>query len=468
MRILPFLAFFFFFPIAETFLHATDSDLPPDMAGEQAPTFSETQEQKSARLAWWKEAHFGMFIHWGLYAQWGCHYQGKDGRGEHMMAHLKIPVAEYAKIADVFNPVKFDANEWATIAKNAGMKYMILTGKHHDGFAMFNSPSNDYNIVARTPFKRDPVKELAAACHAQGLKFGVYYSLGRDWSNPDWPGRNTWDFPDHSKEDFGKYFREKVKPQIKELLTQYGPIDIIWFDTPEKINKEQSTELRAYIHSLQPDCIVNDRIGNGQGDYNTREQGPQIFSGRSSASPWEGCMTINDNWGYEEGDENFKTPETIIRDLVDVVSNGGSLLLNVGPTGEGIIPAPEVTVLGKTGDWLKVNGQAIYGASRSPLGDWHRAPSPTEKDKKGQPIIGPTWDWRCTTQPGKLFITIFQWPTDVFKLNGVKDKVTAAYLLADPKHTPLHFTQDGTTVSITLPPQAPDPIASVVCLETGP
>src|SRR5260370_2432712 len=204
-----------------------------------------THEQ---RMQWWREARFGMFIHWGLYAQDGCFWKGQDGKTEHMMRHLKIPIAEYEKIANDFNPVKFNADAWVSVAQAAGMKYLVITSKHHDGFAMYDSKSDSYNIVARTPFKRDPIQELAAACRKQGLRFGVYYSLGRDSHDPDVPTRdgyrsNISDVPAERKKDFAKYFERKVKPQVRELLTQYGPIGVLWFDTPEKISKAQSQEL---------------------------------------------------------------------------------------------------------------------------------------------------------------------------------------------------------------------------------
>jgi alpha-L-fucosidase len=243
----------------------------------QALLGTESPDSVARRLHWWSEARFGMFIHWGLYAQDGCHWKGQDGKTEHMMRHLKIPLSEYAKIATEFNPTKFDAGQWARIAKGAGMKYMVITSKHHDGFAMWKSASSDYNIVARTPWKRDPIKELAEATRKEGLKFGVYYSLGRDWQDPDVPTKdgyrsNTWDYPDESKKVFARYFERKVKPQVKELLTQYGPIAVMWFDTPEQITKAQSEELLRLIHGLQPDTIVNARVGNRLGDYAVEEQ----------------------------------------------------------------------------------------------------------------------------------------------------------------------------------------------------
>ena len=261
----------------------------------------------------------------------------------------KIPIAEYTELAKRFNPVSFNADEWVKVAKNAGMKYLVITAKHHDGFAMYNSPSDPYNIVKTSAYGRDPLKALSEACKREGLRFCVYYSLGRDWHDPDVPtgtpgstksppGRrsNLIDFPDESKKDFSKYFERKVKPQVRELLTQYGPIGIMWFDTPERISKAQSVELLRMIRSLQPNCIVNVRIGNGLGDYGTPEQ--EIPSSKST-KPWETCMTLNGKWGYNKYDQNWKSTETLLRNLINITSKGGNYLLNVGPTEKESFPS---------------------------------------------------------------------------------------------------------------------------------
>lgn len=319
-------------------------------------------------LTWFKEAKFGLFLHWGLYSQTAGDWNGHPAKGgEHFMLYERIPVKTYATIANNFNPVKFNAEEWVRQAKAAGMKYIVYTTKHHDGFAMYNSAVSDYNIVKQTPFKKDPLAELADACKKHGLKLCLYYSLGRDWEDPDvptnWPvkaGRsNTWDFPNEDAKVFSRYFERKVKPQIKELLSNYGPIGVLWFDTPELISKKESAELRAWVAQLQPQCLVNSRIGGGYGDFSISEQTLDAASKKA----WEACITIGKNWGYSRHDSTWKSAEMLVRNLIDVVANNGNLLLNVGPMGNGAFPSWAVKRLDTIGAWMKINREAITGTS---------------------------------------------------------------------------------------------------------
>lgn len=329
---------------------------------------SNATAQAPDKMDWWKDAKFGMFMHWGLYSQTAGYWDGHIAKGnEHFMIHEKISLKEYGEIANDFNPVNYDADKWVLTAKNAGMKYIIITSKHHDGFAMFDSPSNDYNIKTRTPYAKDPMKELVAACHKHDMKFGFYYSLGRDWEDPDVPtnkpqkgGRsNLVDYPDEDIKVFSKYFKRKVKPQVKELLTQYGKIDVIWFDTPELISPEKSKELRDLILNIQPDCIINSRIGNNMGDYKVKEQ--EIIKGLK-IEPWESCITMGKNWGYIEYDTIYKSSELMTRQLLEIVSKGGNLLLNNGPTAKGEITDLAQERLAQMGDWIKRNSEGIYGS----------------------------------------------------------------------------------------------------------
>jgi alpha-L-fucosidase len=413
-----------------------------------------TQESAALarRLKWWSDARFGMFIHWGLYAHDGSFWKGQDGKTEHMMRHLKIPIVEYEKIAAEFNPTRFDADEWVRIAKNAGMKYMVITSKHHDGFAMYRSASNNFNIVEGSPWKRDPIRELADACKRQGLRFGVYYSLGRDWHDPDVPTdvkadgnrrSNTWDYPDEDKKDFSKYFERKVKPQVRELVTQYAPA-VMWFDTPEKITPAQSAELVRLIHSIKPDCIINQRVGNRLGDYAVREQ---EIPGSGEPQPWETCMTLNRHWGWHKMDDNWKSTEQLVQHLVDIASKGGNFLLNVGPTGEGIIPPPSVERLAQVGQWMKINGDAIYGTTASPL---RQQPSWGRITKK------------VTKSGTTLYLHVFNWPADGRLEVALKNKVGSAMLFSTGKK--LKATSGGSSIVVEVPTTAPGKASSTVVL----
>ena len=342
------------------------------------------------KMQWWNDAKFGMFIHWGLFSQTAGYWNGHKAKGsEHFMLYERILLKDYAKIANDFNPVKFDAEKWVLTAKKAGQKYIVITSKHHDGFAMFDSPSSNYNIKVRTPYAKDPMKELADACHKYGIKFGFYYSLGRDWEDPDvptnWPkkgGRsNLVDYPIEDAKVFNKYFERKVKPQITELLTQYGVIDIIWFDTPELISPAESKELLSLINKIQPKCIVNSRIGNKLGDYEVLEQ--EIVKGKKTAL-WESCITMSKNWGYIKYDSVYKSPELLVRQMLEIVSKGGNFLLNIGPTALGEITQPALDRFDIIGKWMAKNSEGIYGTRIWKVDGeiLENAPVATEKGKK--------------------------------------------------------------------------------------
>ena len=424
------------------------------------------------RMEWWQDARFGMFIHWGAYSKAGGAWHGETNHAEWLQFSAKIPLAEYTEYAKTFDPESFNADEWVEIAKNAGMKYLVVTTKHHDGIAMFDSKSSPHNIVKLADLKFDPIKELSEACHKQGIHFCTYYSLGRDWQDPDVPtgskGKtapgwrsNLVDYPNEEDKEFSKYFERKVKPQVRELLTNYGPIGVMWFDTPEQITPEQSAELLKLIRSLQPDCIVNARIGNGLGDYGTPEQ---TIPSDIGSEPWETCMTLNGHWGYNKADDDWKSYESLLRNLIDIVSKGGNYLLNVGPTGEGVIPEPSVERLSEIGKWLSLNGEAIYGCDATPFGQELGAIDKTNTDKKGKPKFNTKWDWRCTTKPGVLYLHLFNWPEDgSFELPGLESEVAKILLLADGRAC--KFEQSDGILTIDLPQHAPDEIASVIRIE---
>ena len=435
---------------------------------------TETPAQRDARMAWWREARFGMFIHWGLYSIPAGEWHGKrtDHIGEWIMNDLSIPVADYKAFAKDFNPTGFSAHDIVALAKSAGMKYIVITSKHHDGFAMFDSKVDPFNIVAATPYKRDPLKELAEECRKQGVKLGFYYSQSQDWTAP---GGGAAIRGDHNKDtghwdkaqdgSFDNYLHKKSIPQIKELLENYkGYPIVVWFDTPGKaMTPERSAEVVKLLNKY-PNLIWNNRLGGTyKGDTETPEQyiPAQGYPGRD----WESCMTMNDTWGFKYYDTNFKSTEVLLRNLIDIASKGGNYLLNIGPDSKGVVPQPEVERLQQMGQWLKVNGEAIYGTSATifdtPTGTF----STTEKGRDGKPKFIPTWDWRSTTKGSKVYVEIFNW-TGSFHVDKMPRKVTGAYLLGDKLKKGLKFTQNGSALDVQLPVKALDPIATVLVLTT--
>jgi len=450
----------------------------------------ETSEQRDARMGWWRDAKFGMFIHWGVYAVPAGLHKGKPTptRGfpfdaAWTMLNYEIPVAEYKEFAKEFNPVKYNAEEWVKLAKEAGMKYIVFVTKHHDGFAMFDTKVSDWNIVQAAPYGKDPLKDLADACRKHGIKLGFYYSQAQDWVNGGPAHLGHWDkAQDRNMDD---YIDKVAIPQVRELLSNYGEFPaVLWWDTPTDMHANRARRIYEAVHALRPGIIQNNRLGGGfKGDSETPEG--HIPAQGYPGKDWETCMTMNGSWGYKSDDHAWKSTETLIRNLVDIASKGGNYLLNVGPTAEGIIPEPSVERLKAIGAWMKVNGEAIYGTGPTPFGAEAGKEDPVLRHEKGnpkkiipsdspaykdaEPLFNPAWVWRCTTKPGKLFITIFDWPENgKFEIPAVKEKITKAYLLADPQQTALKATQSDTGVSIALPEKAPDPIASVVCLETEP
>lgn len=420
---------------------------------------------QDAKMQWFREAKFGLFIHWGLYAIPAGEWNGKPiaGIGEWIMNRAKIPVTEYEQLATQFNPVKFDAEAWVQMAQDAGMKYIVITSKHHDGFAMYHSAVSKYNVYDATPFHRDPLKELALACARHGIKFGFYYSQSQDWHERNGAG-NTWDFGPDDAKDYDQYLRAKAEPQVKELLTNYGPICLIWFDTARMMTGERGPRFLDIVHTLQPATLIDGRLGV-PGDY--RSMGDNSIPNQVVQGDWEVPATLNHTWGFKKDDTDWKTPEDLTFKLVDIVSKGGNYLLNVGPTSEGVIPQASQDNLRAVGRWLKVNGEAIYGAGPTPFGNELGAADPTAVDKNGRPVFHASTDWRCTTKPGKLYITLFKWPAGTFELAKVKGKVTKAYLLGDTAKKSLKVTQTGDRISVALPEQAPAGIATVLVLEAA-
>jgi len=401
-------------------------------AAAQPVPASAVDPQKEARLAWFRDAKYGLFIHWGLYAIPAGEWKGErvPGIGEWIMNRAKIPVAEYERLAAQFNPVKFDADAWVQLAHDAGMKYIVITSKHHDGFALFKSPASRFNIVDATPFKRDVLKELAAACAKRNMRLGFYYSQAQDWHEPNGAG-NNWDFVPNAQKDFDQYLRDKAEPQIREILTNYGPVALIWFDTPQLMTPERARRFTDLVRSIQPQTLIDGRLG-AEGDYITT--GDNIIPGGKQTQAWETPATINHTWGYRKDDVDWKRPGEIIFKLLDIVSKGGNYLLNVGPMADGVIPQASQDVLREVGRWLRINGEAVYGATATPFGDELGEPSARgAKDVRGEPLFLVRTDYRVTAKPGKLFFTFFLEPRVPFELPAMKNAVKQAYFLANGK-----------------------------------
>jgi alpha-L-fucosidase len=400
------------------------------------------------RIQWFQHDKLGMFIHWGPYSALGGEWKGQripvGNEAEWIMQRFNIPVAEYRERARQFNPVNFDAEAWVALAKAAGMKYLVVTAKHHDGFAMYASKVTRYNIVDWTPFHRDPLKELAEACKRAGIRFCVYYSHREDWDHPDGFG-NSWDY-DRSKKDFTRYLEEKSKPQLRELLSNYGPLGLVWFDrgmdTPE-----HTREFVEIVRQLQPRCLINGRVGGYgrdlMGDYQDMDDNGMPADGLQEY--WETPQTLNTTWGYSRFDQQWKTPGEVIHRMVEIVSKGGNYLLNIGPMGDGTIPAPTVATLHKVGEWVRANGESIYGTSASPV--------------REQP-----WG-RSTVQGDKLYLHVFSWPGDgVLRMPGLKNELRSAYALADPSRKLTLQRIDG-NVAVTLPAKPLDELDTVIVLQ---
>lgn len=408
---------------------------------------NERVAQHNERIAWWREAKFGMFIHWGLYAVPAGSWKGKSypGIGEWIMFKARIPIAEYEQLTQQFNPTEFDADAWADLAARAGMRYMIITAKHHDGFAMFDSAADQFNIVAATPFDRDPIAELAEACAKRRIRFGVYYSQAQDWhapggaiwkkpheGGPDYGGAN-WDPAQEG--DFDEYLRRKAVPQVRELLTNYGPISVVWFDTPlDVMTEERAALFEDTVRQLQPDTLISGRLGGkNQSDYES--EGDNRIPDSVRPGDWETPATLNDTWGYRSDDTNWKNSDELVFKLVDIVSKGGNYLLNVGPDARGVIPEASRRILTEVGRWTAANGEAIYGAGPTPLGD--------ELAKDAEP------KWRCTTRPGVLYATLFEWSGRSVTLELLGFEITGASLLETG--AALGFSQNRERVTIELP-----------------
>lgn len=402
---------------------------------------SATAQEEDPRLKWFLDDGFGMFIHWGVYSDPAGEWKGRHSGNyaEWLMHNVRIPVEEYEReIAAKFNPVDFDAEEWVRLAKLAGMRYIVITAKHHDGFAMYHSEVSPFNIVDFTPFDRDPMKELAEACAAAGIRLCFYYSQTIDWHHPDGEG-NFWDYPDRDSKDFAGYLEEKVFPQVEELLTNYGPIGLMWFDTPGQISREQSRELVELVRSLQPDCLVNSRVGHNQGDYMEMGDNWLPAPGETIHGAWETSATMNHSYGYKKSDTNWKSSTRMIHDLILVVSKGGNYLLNVGPTGRGVIPQPSVERLKDIGEWMDVNNEAIYYTR-----PWYIT------------LENENVHFTSTPDRSVLYAISLKWPGEKLTLNTVRARSGSKIHMLG-RDEPLDWEQNDDALSISIPYEMQNP-----------
>jgi len=429
--------------------------------------WKESMKDHSHRIGWWREAKFGMFVHWGIYSLPGGEWNGHKvpGYAEHLMRKEKISRAGYLDLAHKFNPEKFDADEWIRTARDAGMRYFIITAKHHDGFAMFESDVSDFNIIKQTPFGRDPMAALAQACRKYQVKFGFYYSHAFDWEHPDAPG-NDWEYenPGGDRNLFGgrnwydqhpdllvrmkKYVDQKAIPQITELLQKYRP-DILWFDTPHKLPLSENIRILKAIREIDNNVVVNGRLARTQavsfGDYRNTADRPAEFY--PVEGDWEAIPTTNESYGYHKFDSSHKSPGHFIRLMANAAGRGGNLLMNIGPKGDGALDVADVQILKGIGKWFDINSESIYGSSASPL---------------------PLQSWGTSTlKNNKLYLHVFDWPRDNrLLIGGLKSEAGKAWLLADPSRKELRIKRvNDLDVAIELPRTPVDAANSVVVVE---
>jgi alpha-L-fucosidase len=460
--------------IASTFLAASCASTPPAASRPEEVVryggvnlVNETPAQFDARMEWFREAKFGMFVHWGLYSVAAGEWQGRPvrGIGEWILSNARIRPEDYAVLQQRFNPVKFDAKRWVAIAKDAGMKYIVITSKHHDGFCLWDSAHTTWDVGGSPFAPRDPLKELAEACAEAGIRLCFYHSI-MDWHHPDYLPRREWDTRPADGADYNRY-EAYMKAQLAELMSgRYGKVGIMWFDGEWEgtWTHEKGKSLYDSVRRLDRDVIVNNRVDTGRsgmegitregdyrGDYGTPEQ--QIpATGLGDGVDWETCMTMNDTWGYKKNDDNWKSAADLIRKLVDIASKGGNFLLNVGPTGEGEIPAESVERLEAVGRWMKVNGRAIHGTEANPF------PEP--------PAWGRVTHAKNEDGSDRLYLHVFDWPSDGrLALSGLLSRPRAVQILGQRTRNLWPATLDGDTLVMSLPKEPLDAVCTVVAVD---
>ncbi len=422
---------------------------------------AEAQEQRDARMQWWRDARFGMFIHWGLYAVPAGEWKGGTDHAEWIRETAQIPIDKYDKYVQQFNPVNYNPDEWVRLAKEAGMKYIVITSKHHDGFCLWDSKQTDYDIMS-TPYKQDILKKLSAACNQQGIRLCFYHSI-MDWHHPDYLPRRGWEASTRTADgaDFSRYIAY-MKNELAELVGTYGPY-VLWFDGEweNTWTHEMGRDLYDYVRGLKTDIIINNRVDKGRqgmqgmtregdyrGDFGTPEQ--EIPHQGIPGMDWESCMAMNNHWGWNKNDKNWKSGQDLIRNLIDIASKGGNFLLNIGPRADGTFPDESIVRLKEMGQWMHANSESIYGTTANPF---KRLP----------------WG-RCTkkVRPSgvTLYLHVFDWPTQgQLLVPGLRNTVSRAYFLAGNQAIPTSTVEDGVVLSV--PKQHLDPVATVIVLEVA-
>lgn len=424
--------------------------LPAQTAASPDPYAGETPAQRDARMAWWREARFGLLVHWGVFAVPAGRHEGKPvaGSGDAILRNGKMAVADYRAYAQQFNPVQYDPAAWVRLAKQAGMKYLIMTAKHHDGFALYDSAVTDWDIAGASPYGQDLLRPLVEAAQREGLRVGFYYSQAEDWvhrggGKSGFPDGAGWD--DAHKGSFDDYLRDIAVPQVRELLTGY-PIDLLWWDTPHLMNPARAAPLLELL-TLRPGIVHNNRLGGGfAGDLDTPEQ--QIPAAGHAGRDWETCMSLNDTWGFKLDDRTWKPVETLVQSLVDIASKGGNYLLSVGPTAAGEFPAASVERLQAIGRWMAANAESIHGTTASPF-------------------VQLPWG-RCTKRVGAegatLYLHVFNWPADgILRVPGLGNAPRRVRVLTTGAELEWRSREDG--LQIGLPLVAPDPLCSTLAVE---
>ncbi|MHC4854907.1 MAG: alpha-L-fucosidase [Planctomycetota bacterium] len=434
------------------------------------PTLKHPPETEARLNQWFRDSKFGAFIHFGAYSPLAGKYKDRvstKNYAEWIQMDLKIPYEEYRReVVSQFNPTEFDAEEWVKIFKATGMRHVVITAKHHDGFALFDSACSDYDVMDASPFKRDIIRELSEACHKHGLKFGVYYSQAKDWSDPDSAGFSKGDdlhkihpdLPENYKSDMDAYLARKVLPQLEELLTNYQ-IDLIWFDTPRWMTMERAVLVRDTVRRLNPDCVINSRLYTMVSAktvitpemlelFDYFSLGDKEVPPKKLPLTTESPDSVSSSYGYKvHGKQYYHTQQELIHRLVHTVCAGGSYLLNCGPMGNGKIDPKAIELFSGIGDWIRDNHESIYDTEANPL------PS------------RPEWGDASLSKDGKtLYLHVMQWPADgKLRVDGVPVKAASAAFLA-PKGADqkISLSQDGATIAFDLPAKAIDEHDTVI------